>query len=174
MRASIVTGVLLGAAVVILVLLSAALDLEIESFVQAGALTGAVAALVPDRSLSARLLAVALGVFASWVGFVLRAAVLPDSTGGLAVAALVTVLICLLVAVISAGRLPFWGALLGAALLAGAYESAYSDAPSELLQTSVDAITALAITGVVGFLAVSIRALRRPSAVSGRLEEVAR
>lgn len=173
MRASIVTGVLLGAAVVILVLLGAALDLEIESFVQAGALTGAVAALVPDRSLLARLVAVAFGVLASWAGFALRAAVLPDSAGGLAVAGLITVLICLVVAVVAGGRLPFWAVLLGAAMLAGAYESAYSAAPSEVLQTSADAISALVVAGVVGFLAVSARASGRPSIV-GALEEGAR
>lgn len=177
MRAPIVTGGLLAATVAVLVLLNAALELKLEHLVLAGVLTGAVVALVPDRSIAARLGGFAAGVLAAWIGFLLRAGMLPDSDGGLAVSFAVTAVLCVVVVLLARGRVALWAVLLGAGAFAGVYETTFAGAPPEVVRTSVDAVTALAITVVVGFLVASAApTTRRPAGTptaNRTLEEIA-
>lgn len=170
MRTSLLVGLSLALTAALAVLVSPVLDLQIESVALLGAAVGAVVALVPDTTPLARLVGALLGIGAALVGFVLRAAVLPDSAGGRAVAVAVVVLLCAGVVALAAGRLALWSPLLGAATFAGAYEQAYAAAPPELPSTAVSTLTALLVALAVGYLATSWAAprvaRRRPAAAT--------
>lgn len=173
MRSSLLVGLSLALTAVLAVLVSPLLDLQIESVVLLGAAGGAVVALVPDTTPLARLTGALLGVIAALVGFVLRAAVLPDSTGGRAVAIVVVILASTAVAALSARRVSLWAPLLGAALFAGAYERLYAAAPAELGQTAVSTLTSLLVAMAVGFLAVTWAAPRLTRSQASDSQELA-
>ena len=164
MRTSLLVGLSLALTAAVAVVVSSLFDLQIESVALLGAATGAALALVPDTTPLARMGGALLGVVASLVGFALRAAALPDSAGGRAVAVVVVVLLCTAVAAVSVQRIALWAPLLGAAAFAGAYERVYAAAPAELATTAVSTLTALLVTLAVGFLAVTWAAPRAPQA----------
>lgn len=153
MRRSLLVGVVLASAAGLMVLLGSAFDLELESVALLGGALGAVVALAPDRTALTRLGGFAAGFVAAWIGYVVRAAVLPDTSSGRAVAVVVTVLLCTAIAVASRQRLPLWTLLLGTAALTGAYELIYSAAPPELMTTSVSTATTLFLSISLGFAA---------------------
>jgi len=156
MRASIVAGGLLAIAVVLVIVVSSDLGLQVESYAFAGVLVGGVVGLVADASPWGRLGAFAVGFVAAWVGYLLRAGVFPDSTAGLVVSTLVSLGLCLLVAVLARRVLPLWAVLLGAGFFAAAYERVFTAAVPEVATTSVDAATSLALVVVVGFVAAAL------------------
>ena len=164
MRKTLVAGLVLAVAAVLVVLVSSALDLELESVALLGAALGAVVALVPDRTPLVRLGGFAAGFVAAWIGYVVRAALLPDSAGGRAVAVGLVVLLCVGITAVSMDRLPLWTTLLGTAALAGAYEFTYAAAPPEFASTSVSTATTLLFNVAVGFLAAALvaPAISRP------------
>jgi hypothetical protein len=167
MRTTLLTGAALVAAAVLVVTLGAGLELELESTALMGAATGAVVALVPDRSPLARVVAFLIGFAAAWLGYLLRAAVLPDATSGHAVAVAIVVVLCVAAAAVSRERLPLWGTLLGAAALAGSYELTYADAPSQVLDSSATTSTTVLLTCAIGFLAAALVAPRTAAGGSG-------
>jgi hypothetical protein len=156
MRRNLLTGLLLAAAAVLVVALSATFDLELESVALLGAALGAVVALVPDRGPVAKLAGFTGGFLIAWVGYVARAMYLPDASSGRAVAVGLVVVACTVLAVASVERLPLWSILLGAGAFAGAYEFTYNAAPPELLETSVSTATTMLLTVGIGFLAASV------------------
>lgn len=156
MRKNLLVGLVLAAAAIVVVFVSAWLDLELESVALLGVALGAVLALVPDRSPLLRLAGFAGGFVIAWIGYVIRAAVLPDSTGGVSVFVALVLVLAVAVAAVSGGRIPVWTPLLGAAALAGAYEYTYAAAPPEVASTSMSAATALLLTAAVGFLAAAV------------------
>lgn len=156
MRKTLLTGGALASAVALLILLGSALELEVESVALFGAVIGAALMLIADRTPLARLGGFAAGFVAAWVGFAVRAAVLPDTSAGRAVTAFVVVVLCLAVAAGSRDRLPLWALLLGAAGLTGAYEYTYAAAPPEFLTTSVATATAMLLSVAVGLFAASL------------------
>jgi hypothetical protein len=158
MRKTLLVGLVLAAAAVLVVLVSAALDLELESVALLGVAVGAVVALVPDRTPLMRLAGFAGGLVAAWIGYLLRAGLLPDSAGGRSVAVAVVVLLCVGVFAAGLGRIPLWSALLGAASLAGAFEYTYLAAPPEVASTSFTAVTSLLLASAVGFLCGAVMA----------------
>jgi hypothetical protein len=108
------------------------------------------------------------GFLLAWLGFALRAAVLPDSSAGRAVAAFVVVALVAVVAAVSRGRLPLWSGLLGAASIVGAYESVYTNAPSQFLTESPAAATTVLLAVGLGFLATNLLAAQsEPHATAG-------
>jgi hypothetical protein len=152
MRKSIFAGLVLALASALVMWLSAIFDLELESVVLLGAAVGAVVALVPDRTPLFRFLGFAAGFVAAWLGFIARAALLPDTDGGLAVFVALVLLLCVGAFAVSVGHLPLWSTLLGAAAMSGGYEYTYAAAPPEILSTSVSAATSLLFCIAVGFL----------------------
>ena len=167
MRKTLLAGLVLTAAAVLVVVVSAMFDLELESVAMLGAALGAVIALVPDRTPAVRLAGFFGGFVVALIGYFVRAGLLPDSVGGRAVAVGLVVLLCVAIAVASMDRLPLWTTLLGAAALAGAYEYTYAAAPPEVTSTSVTAATSLLFTVAIGFLAAALVApaegeVRRP------------
>lgn len=156
MRRNFLAGLALAVAAVLVVLISAAFDLELEPVALLGAALGAVVALVPDRGPGTRLAGFAIGFVIAWVGYAARATLLPDTSSGRAVAVGVVVVLCTLVAGLSAGRLPLWSLLLGTAALTGGYEFTYTATPPEMMDTSLSTATTLLLTVGIGFLAASL------------------
>ncbi|HET6625576.1 MAG TPA: hypothetical protein VFG63_04245 [Nocardioidaceae bacterium] len=156
MRKTLLAGLVLALAAVVVVWLSATFDLDLESAALLGAALGAVIALVPDRSPLVRLAGFAGGFVAAFIGYVMRATLLPDTAGGRAVAVAVVVILCVAITAASMNRLPLWTTLLGTAALAGAYEFTYAAAPPEMASTSVSTATTLLFNVAVGFLAAAI------------------
>ena len=152
MRKSLLAGVLLALAAMIVVIISQTFDLNLESAALLGAAVGAVIALVPDQSPGSRLGGFAAGFVVSWVGYVLRAQFLPDTAGGRAVTVAVVILLCVLIAAATKERLRLWSLLLGAGAFAGAYEYTYNQAPPQVLSTSLSTATTLAFDVAIGFL----------------------
>ena len=68
MRRTLVAGLVLAVAAVLVVLVSSGLDLELESVALLGGALGAVVALVPDRSPLVGLGGFAAGLVAAWIG----------------------------------------------------------------------------------------------------------
>jgi hypothetical protein len=109
------------------------------------------------------------GFLLAWLGFALRAAVLPDSSAGRAVAAFIVVALIAVVTAASRGRLPLWSGLVGAASIVGAYESVYTDAPSQFLSESPAAATTVLLAVGLGYLATNLLAPQaNPSGSSAR------
>jgi hypothetical protein len=156
MHKHLLPGAALAVAAGLLVLLGEALGLDLQAVALLGAALGGVVALVPDRGLAARLAGFAVGFVLAWVGYGVRAAVLPDTSGGRALAAFLVIAVCVLVVLLSAGRVPLWSALVGVAAMVGAYEEAYSASPSEFLSTSPTAATTVLLAAAFGFVAAAL------------------
>ena len=155
MRRTLLSGLLLVAAALFTVLVGAWFDLELDQTGLLGVTAGAVVVLVPVGSVLRRFLGFTLGVFLTLVGFFVRAALLPDTSGGRAVFGAVVVALCVVAAVASAQRLALWALLLGAATFAGAFEAVYTAAPPQVAANSLSTLTALAVCVAMGFLAAS-------------------
>ena len=111
MNRHVLAGIFLAVLAALIVLLSGFLGPDVQGVVLLGAALGGALGLVPDRSPAQRVGAFAVGFVAAWIGYLLRAATLPDAPSGRAVAVLVVLLVCLAVAAASRGRLPLWAAL---------------------------------------------------------------
>lgn len=156
MRKNILAGVVLAVAAGLIVVISRSFDLDLDSVALLGGAMGAVVALVPDRSVGARLSGFAIGFVAAWIGYILRAAALPDSDGGRAAAVVLTVLLCVGAVALTRNRLALWSLLLGAGTFAGAYELTFAAAPPEVVTTSLSTATTLLFNVAVGFLAAAL------------------
>lgn len=156
MRSTLIAGGVLTVGAVLVVVVSAGLSLDIESVALMGAATGAVVALVPDGSPAFRLVGFVIGFVAAWIGYLLRAALLPDTTSGHAVAVAVVVIVCTLGAALSRGHIPLWSTLLGTAALTGSYEDKFIAAPSQVLSTSTASSTSVLCAVALGFFAASL------------------
>jgi hypothetical protein len=117
-----------------------------------GALGGALG-VVADRSPVGRAIAFTFGFAMAWVGYLLRAGFLPDIPMGRALAAFIVVALVTAAAALTRNALPLWAGLLGVAAMYGAYETAYTTAPTEVLRQSPAASTAVLLAAAFGFLA---------------------
>ena len=161
MRNTLITGVLLVAAVLLTFLFGSWFDLEVEQTALLGVTSGAVVVLAaPDGHLGRSLGGFVVGIVLALIGFFVRAALLPDTASGRAVYAAVVVALCALVALATRQRLALWALLLGAASFAGAYEAAYNLAPPQVATTSISTLTTLVLCAAMGFLAASLAASR--------------
>lgn len=156
MRRILLSGLLLTTAPVMIVAVSATFDLELEAVALLGVAVGAVVALVPHRSPSARLAGLLVSFAVAFAGYAVRAAAMPDTSAGRAVVVGLVVGACALVAAATTERLPLWSLLLGAAAVAGGYEFTYAAAPPELAETAPSTATMLLITMGAGFVAAAL------------------
>jgi hypothetical protein len=163
MRTTLLTGLALIVGGLVVIFLSSTMGLELEGTALMGAAIGAVLALVPDRTPVARLGGFLGGFLAAWVGYLVRAAVLPDTTAGRAVALVLVIALCVGIAALSLDRVALWSTLLGAAALAGGYETRFATAPSEVVDTSMTAVTTVLLTVGVGFLVAALVAPQPPA-----------
>ncbi|NYG08355.1 hypothetical protein BJ986_002842 [Phycicoccus badiiscoriae] len=156
MRRSLIAGLVLAVFAALIIGLGQLLGLDLEHVALMGAALGGVLGLVPHSLPLGRLGGFAVGFVLAWIGFALRAAVLPDTASGRAVAAFIVVAAIAVACSVSAGRLPLWSGLLGAAAIVGAYEETYTNAPSQFLQESPTAGTTVLFAVALGFLATSL------------------
>ena len=96
------------------------------------------------------------GFVVAWLGFALRAAVLPDTSTGRAVAAFLVVGLIAVGCSATSGVVPLWSGLLGSAALVAAYEQTYTNAPSQFLSESPTAVTSILLAVALGYLALSL------------------
>lgn len=150
------SGLLLAVVASLMIALSDGLGLDLQHVALLGAALGGALGLVPHTTDWGKVVGFLVGFLVGWIGFALRAAVLPDAASGRAVAAFIVVAILAAVAVLSAGRLPLWSGLVGAAAIAGAYELVYTQAPSQFLADSPGAVTTVLLAAALGFLATSL------------------
>lgn len=155
MRKDLYVGLSLAVAGLLLVLVGNWLDLELSALALLGVAAGAVVALVPDRSAALRVGGFAAGFAISWVGYFIRAALMPDTETGRAVYVGIVLLLAMAAALVAFARLPLWSVLLGVATFAGAYEQVYVNAPPLVTTTSVSTATTLLLTTAVGFMAAA-------------------
>src|SRR3954454_19703097 len=160
---SLVTGLCLAVFAAVIIALSSLLGLDLEHVALLGAALGGVLGLVPHRPGWGKVAGFLAGFLLAWIGFALRAAVLPDSSAGRAVAAFVVVALIAVVAAVSGGRLPLWSGLVGAASIVGAYESVYTNAPSQFLSESPAAATTVLLAEALGSLAPNVIAAQADS-----------
>jgi drug/metabolite transporter superfamily protein YnfA len=133
--------------------------MDLQHVALIGAALGGVLGLVPDRSPGERIGGFLVGFAAAWIGFAIRAAVLPDSASGRAVAAFIVIAVCLLLAAamsMTPVRPPLWSMLVGVAAIVGAYEEMYTSAPSQFLSDSPTAATTVLLAVSLGYLATSV------------------
>jgi hypothetical protein len=156
MRTTLLSGVVLTIGSILLILLSSSLGLDVETVALMGAGSGAAVALIPHRSPILRLGGFLAGFAFSWLGYLVRAGFLPDTAAGHAVAVGLVVALCSTVAVATRDRIPLWSTLLGAAVLAGSYETTYIEAPSQVLSTSMSTSTSVLLAVAFGFFAASL------------------
>ena len=136
-----------------------------------GVALGGVLALVPNGSVLGRVSSFLVGVLSAWVGYALRAGVLPDIALGRAIAVVAVISLITVVAVASAGRLPLWSGLLGAAAMAGAYEATFAASPTSFVIDSTTAVTSALVAVSVGLLLGSLATPSTRAVASSPAEE---
>jgi hypothetical protein len=156
MRRSLFAGLVLAVFAALVIGLGELLGLDLQHVALLGAALGGVLGLVPHPQPLGKLGGFAVGFVLAWIGFALRAAVLPDSASGRAVAAFLVVAAIAVACAVSAGRMPLWSGLLGAAAIVGAYEETYTNAPSQFLKESPTAGTTVLFAVALGFFAASL------------------
>ena len=156
MRRSLIAGLVLAVFAALIIGLGELFGLDLQPVALLGAALGGVLGLVPHRFPLGKLGGFVLGFVIAWIGYALRAAVLPDAPGGRAVAVFVVVALIAGACAISADRVPMWSALLGAAAIAGAYEEIYTNAPSQFLKESPTAATTVLLAAALGYLATTL------------------
>ncbi len=132
------------------------LGLDLDHVALLGVALGAVLGLVPDKTSLMRVPGFLAGMVIAWAVFGLRASTLPDTSSGRAVATFIAIVLCVGVTVVSMRRIPLWSTLLGAAAVVGAYESTYTNAPSQFMHESGTAFTTVLLAAAMGFLATAI------------------
>ncbi|MDT7539447.1 MAG: hypothetical protein QOI82_3032 [Actinomycetota bacterium] len=149
---TLVTGTALAIAAFLLADQGAIFGADLPKVALLGAAAGAVLGLVPDRMPAARLGGFLTGFAAAWLGYALRAGVLPDIPMGRAIAAVVVVGIITAVAVATGNRLPMWSGFLGSAALLGSYETTFASTPTSFVSDSMTAVTTSLLAVALGFL----------------------
>ena len=147
----VLAGVTLAVASAVALLVGDGLGWDVDGVLFLGAGVGGVLGLVTGSSPLSRVGGFLLGILAASVGYALRAALLPDSTGGRAVAVVIVVALAVGLILLTFGRSPLWASRLGVGALAGAYESPFTDSPGSLLSTLPATLTLLLFMVAVGF-----------------------
>jgi hypothetical protein len=156
MRKSLLSGCLLAVFAALIVWLGQLLGLDLQHVALLGAALGGVLGLVPHQHGWGKLGGFAVGFVVAWLGFALRAAVLPDAASGRAVAAFLVILVCVVASAASRERLPLWSTLIGAVAIVAAYEESYTNSPSDFLNDSPAAATTVLLAAAMGYLAIAV------------------
>jgi hypothetical protein len=150
----LISGTALAFFAAFVVLIGGGSDLEHVALL--GAALGGVIGLVPHDPPLGKLGGFLLGFVLAWVGFGVRAALLPDTTMGRAVAAFFVILVSAVVAAATAGKVPLWSALVGAAAIVGAYELPFTDSPPQFIVTSPPLATTVLLAAGFGYLVTTL------------------
>ncbi|HWV25591.1 MAG TPA: hypothetical protein VNZ66_00075, partial [Aeromicrobium sp.] len=108
MNSFLVRGFVLALFGALTVLFGRALALDLDQVALLGVTLGAVIGLVPDRRLMHRLIGFAVGFALAWIGYAVRAAILPDTPTGRAVAVFGVLVVMVVLLAPTFGRIPLW------------------------------------------------------------------
>ncbi len=158
MRRTLIIGLSAAVLGALAVLLGSLLNLGLTD-VLLGAALGAALGLIPGVGPGRKLAAFLVGFVLAWVGYAIRAAVLPDVTASRAIVVFLSVFLITIACAFSRGRLPLWAAFLGAVAMTGAYEFTYAAAPYNFISDSVSTATGILVPIGFGFLVSVIAAL---------------
>jgi len=117
---------------------------------------GALLGLIPNKGPGVRIGAFFLGFVIGVLGYLFRAAVLPDSVIAQGIAAFIGIMIVTLICGLTRGRLPFWAAILGLIAITGAYNATFTAAPYDFIQSALATTGSLVLCAGVGMLAIVI------------------
>lgn len=156
---TVVAGLVLAVVATLAVTFGDALGLDLETAALVGAACGGVLGLVSDRGPWARLGGFMLGLIIAWAGYGLRAAVLPDTSGGRAIATFLVLALCVALSAATLARLPLWSFLVGVAAMAGAYETTFMISPPDFVKQSTTAATTVLVMAALGFASTVIFSL---------------
>jgi hypothetical protein len=159
MRRTLVTGGLLALFAALLAQFGGSLGLDEVRSALLGAAIGAALGLVPGNDSSyGRVVGFVVGFALAWIGYALRAGLLPDSGSGRALAAFLVIAVLTGICAATMGWMPLWTGLLGVAAIAGAYEFAFGIDPTAFLSQSVTAATTVLLAAAVGYLVGAVGA----------------
>jgi hypothetical protein len=161
-----IQGLALAIAGFVAIALNNLLDLGLGSIVF-GLLVGGVLGLVSDGGPVGRIGGFLVGVLVALIMYLVRVLFLNDSFAGQVVGLLVSLAIVTVICALTAGRLPLWSALLGSALVVGAYETSFIDNPANVQSELLQYTTMALVPAALGFLA-AIFVADKPEAPDGR------
>lgn len=156
MSRTLLGGAVLAVVGALTVALGRLLGLDLDAVALLGVAAGAVIGLVPDRTPLARVAGFFAGLVVALIFFALRAAVLPDTSTGRAVAVFLALIACVAVSAATVAWVPLWSILVGVAAVVGAYEADFTAAPSQFLREAPSSLTALLLAAAFGHLATTI------------------
>lgn len=168
MKKNVFAGALVAMFGALTVALGHVLGLELDQVALLGVALGAVIGLVPDRSPVQRIAAFLAGFAIAWMGYAVRAALLPDTATGRAVVVFLVIVLCMVVAAATGSRLPLWATLVGTAAMVGSYEAVYVAAPAQFAGDSPGAATTVLLAAAMGHLATMFLG---PQIERGRADE---
>lgn len=152
MKTRVIKGAVLAVFGALTILFGHALGLDLDQVAMLGVTLGGVIGLVPDRSLGQRITGFAIGFVLAWIGYGLRAGLLPDSASARALVVFIVIAVAMAIAAATGGRIPLWSSLVGAAAMVGAYEETYTATPSAFLADSMTAATTVLLAVAMGVL----------------------
>jgi hypothetical protein len=155
MKRVFVLGTILAVFTFLAVVLGAWAQLDLDNVLFATG-CGALLGLIANKSPGVRIGAFLLGFVVGTLGYLFRAAVLPDNVLAQGIAAFFGILIVTLICGLTRGRLPFWGALLGLIAITGAYNATFTAAPYDFIQSALATTGSLLACAGVGMLAIVI------------------
>ncbi|HWC35124.1 MAG TPA: hypothetical protein VG650_09885 [Mycobacteriales bacterium] len=155
-RSSLAIGLMITVLGALLIDHGAHLGLQLIHLGEMGLAVGAVLGLVPDRAPAWRAASFSVGFVAAWLGFALRAGLLPDIPLGRAIATLIVLGLVTVATTASFGRLPLWAGLLGVAAFSGGYETTFSTDPTRFISDSMTDATTIALAVGLGFFVVTL------------------
>lgn len=155
-KSSLIIGLLITALGALVIDHGTRVGLQLIHLGEMGLAVGAVLGLVPDRPPAWRAGSFAVGFIAAWLGFALRAGLLPDIPLGRAIATLIVLGLVTVATTLSFGRFPLWAGLLGVAAFSGGYETTFSADPTSFLSDSMTDATTIAIAVGLSFFVVTL------------------
>ena len=148
-----IQGLALAIAGVVAIALNQLLDLGLGS-IGFGLLVGGVLGLVSDGGPVGRIGGFVVGIIVALVVYIARVLFLNDSFSGQVAAMVITLGLLTLVCALTSGRLPLWSALLGTALVVGAYETSFLANPANVTSELFQYTTMALLPAALGFLVV--------------------
>lgn len=145
-------AVLLVAGIVVLAI-NQVLNLGLGS-ITFGLAVGGVLGLVSDGGPVGRIGSFLVGVVVALVHYLVQVLFLNGSFAGLVVTLVIAFGLITVICALTSGRLPLWAALLGVALVVGAYEAAFVDSPQDITTQLFQYTTMALVPAAIGFLAV--------------------
>jgi len=152
MKTRVIKGAVLALFGALTIAFGHLLGLDLDQVALLGVTLGGVIGLVPDRTLAQRITGFAIGFALAWIGYGLRAGLLPDIAAARALVVFGVIAVAMLIVVATGSRIPLWSTLVGAAALVGAYEQTYAASPSLFVSDSPTAATTVLLAVAMGVL----------------------